>query len=152
MIFVCEGEKFLSQVLCWRGLNQCCPSWGIPSLLPEHGMPQEPQGCSSQTSPVTSADTCPAPISIDTISQVTPLLFSSFFNLFKDISVDQEHLVQNTGSCNTHPWQNDSSSILDGTSVTSDTQPAGLLCFLPPVCFFQSISSSLPLEFGERLL
>lgn len=44
VMFMCEGEKFLSQVLCWRGLNQCCPSWGIPNLLPEHGIPQESTG------------------------------------------------------------------------------------------------------------
>lgn len=98
VILMCERVRSScpSAQSCWRGLSQCSPSWVIPNS-------QDPQGWSSQTSPVTSAETVPAPISItQSISQVTPLLLSSVFNLVQGISVDQEHLVQNTEAA-AHP-------------------------------------------------
>lgn len=123
-----------------EGLNQRCPSWGIT---------QDPQGWSSQSSPAPSAETGPAPISIHTISQVTPLLFSSFFNLFQPFLLIRS-IGTNTEAA-AHPWGKACSSILDGTSVTSDTQPAGLLCFLPPL-FFSLHLLFVTSQFGERFL
>lgn len=101
--------------MCERVRSSCPTSSelleGVEPVLPflgyshEHGNHPEPRRGVVLKSPVQSVL---RPVLLPSASTQSvrspPLLFSSFFNLFKDISVYQEHLVQNTGSCNTDPW------------------------------------------------
>lgn len=71
VMFLCEGDKFLSHVPRAAGGGEPELPWPL-SLEP-------PRGVELSNLSVPSADTCPAPISIHTISQVTP---SPLFQLF----------------------------------------------------------------------
>lgn len=137
-----------------EGLSQCCHSWGIPKLPHEHGKHPEPTGvlfsslqcnqcCNLSHSHQHRHNQSGPPLSS----------FPAFLTFLKTLLFIRNTWYKTQEAAIHIPGQNDSSSILDGTSVTSDTQPAGLLCFLPQFwVFFQSISSLLPLKFGERLL